>query len=169
MTSYNDSVAMAFSSISVTATVADPTATIRVRVNTGSWQPISSGSLSAALALTQIVPNFNAVDVMVTAQDATTTILYVITVARDAPLSTNANLSGLSSARGLFLLPLIPRLPATAIPFQMLFQVLTVTPTASDPTATIQVRINEGGWQPIISGIASGPLSTTNIVPIPTP
>ena len=74
---YTDSVANAVASVTVTPTVTESHATITVN-----GVAVTSGSPSAALPL---IVGDNTVTVVVTAQDATTTKTYTITVTRAAP------------------------------------------------------------------------------------
>jgi len=82
-TSYAAYVSNATGTTTVTAT-ADPSTTLQVRINGGSYAPLSSGIASGSLALN--VGN-NPIDVMVTAQDGTTIKTYTITVNRKPPVS----------------------------------------------------------------------------------
>ncbi|MFN3943098.1 MAG: cadherin-like beta sandwich domain-containing protein [Flavobacterium sp.] len=81
-TTYEASVSNANSSITVTPTVQVAGATLQVRVNGGSYVGVTSGVASGALALN--VGN-NTIEVLVTAQDGTTTKLYTVTVNRAQP------------------------------------------------------------------------------------
>lgn len=81
-TTYVASVSNANSSITVTSTVQVAGATLQVRVNGGSYVGVTSGVASGALALN--VGN-NTIEVLVTAQDGTTTKLYTVTVNRAQP------------------------------------------------------------------------------------
>lgn len=74
-------VANATTSVTVTPTVADATATIQARVNGGGYSSVTSGSPSGALALNV---GANTVDVKVTSQVGTTVTTYSVTVTRDA-------------------------------------------------------------------------------------
>ena len=76
---YTASVANATTSVTVTPTKNDINATIQVRVNGGSYAAVASGSPSSALSLNV---GSNAIDVLVTAQDGTTTKTYTITITR---------------------------------------------------------------------------------------
>lgn len=67
-------------SITVTPTAAQANATIEVRVNGGSYSPVTSGSPSGTLALNV---GSNTIDIQVTAQDTTTIKVYTVTVTRD--------------------------------------------------------------------------------------
>jgi len=88
-TVYTASVSNATSSITVTPTVADATATVQVRVNGGSFASVTSGSPSGSLALTNVYPSTNTVDVKVTAQDGVTIKTYTVTVTRRATQTIN--------------------------------------------------------------------------------
>jgi MBG domain (YGX type)/Cadherin-like beta sandwich domain len=83
-TSYTASVSNATSSMTVTPSAADGTATIQVRVNGGSFATVTSGSPSGSLALTNVYPSTNTIDVKVTAQDTVTIKTYTVTVTRRA-------------------------------------------------------------------------------------
>ena len=79
---YVATVASVFSSITVTPTVTQANATVGVRVGgSGAFSPVTSGTASGALALT---PGANTLEVLVTAQDGTTTRTYTVTVTREA-------------------------------------------------------------------------------------
>jgi hypothetical protein len=96
-TAYTASVSNGTTSITVTPTRAQANATIEVRVNTGTYAAVTSGSPSAALALNL---GSNTVDVRVTAQDGTTQKTYTVTVTRMAaptvtsPTATNITATG---------------------------------------------------------------------------
>ena len=89
---YSDVVTNATTSVTVTPTVADATATIKVNGTT-----VASGSPSGAIALA--VGSGNVINVVVTAQDGTTIKTYTITVTRAAiidlaiAMSHNGNLA----------------------------------------------------------------------------
>lgn len=82
VTSYSSTVASTIASLTITPTVADATATVQVKVNTGNYTALTSGTASAALALNY---GSNTLTVLVTAQDGTTTKTYTLTVNRDLP------------------------------------------------------------------------------------
>ncbi|MES2653155.1 MAG: YDG domain-containing protein [Bacteroidota bacterium] len=93
---YTASVPNATTSTSVTPTLADAGATVQVRINSGTYTTVTSGSPLAGLALN--VGN-NPIDITVTAQDGTTTKTYTITVARAAAplISTSGTLTAMST------------------------------------------------------------------------
>ena len=78
-TSYTATVLKASSTLTVTPTAAESHATLQVRVNGGSYASVTSGSASGSLSLNL---GDNPVDVLVTAQDGTTTKTYTTTVTR---------------------------------------------------------------------------------------
>lgn len=129
--SYDASVAYSASSVRITATVADNTATLKVNNVT-----TSSGAASAAINLA--VGN-NTVTVKVTAQDGSTQGIYTITITRATP-SIIADLSNLGISAGT----LSPSFSAATLGYTAsvihLTPSITMTPTALDSTATIKVN-----------------------------
>jgi hypothetical protein len=79
VTDYTANVLHSVTSIALTATCADPTATLQVRVNGGAFSNVLSGQTSPPLALNV---GTNLIDIKVTAQDFTTTKIYTIAVTR---------------------------------------------------------------------------------------
>jgi len=152
-TGYTVNVANSVRSTTVTPTVVDPDATIKVNGTT-----VASGTASAAIALPLGASTIN---IAVTASDGTTTKTYVITVNR--PKSNNDNLSSLRISAGL----LIQGITANDYTVSVSNNItsMKVTPTAADAEATIAVN---GASVP--SGSASGPIAlsvgttTINIV-----
>ena len=129
---YADSVANAVSSITVTSTVADATATVKVNGTT-----VVSGSASGAIAL---VVGANPISIAVTAQDGTTVQTYTVTVNRAGALSNNANLGALAISAG----SLVPAFSSATLVYADAVangvSTITVTPTVADATATVKVN-----------------------------
>ncbi len=129
---YTDAVPNATTSISVTAMLADPNAT-----QTINGAPVPNGGTSAPIALN---PGANAIPVIVTAQDGTTTQTYTITVNRAGPLSNNAALSNLVVSAG----SLTPSFATATLNYTDSVSNATtsinVTPTTADANATIKVN-----------------------------
>jgi uncharacterized repeat protein (TIGR02543 family) len=129
-TSYTATVANSVSSITVTPTRNQVNATIAVN-----GAPVTSGSPSNEIALSV---GSNTVNVVVTAQNGTTTSTYQVTVTRAAPsASADASLSALSVSSGT----LSPEFASgdTSYTATVAFSVatgFTVTPTKSDSNAT---------------------------------
>ena len=95
-TSYTATVANDQTHVKLTPTVDDTgKAMVGVRKGTsGNFAMVTSGSASSAIALSV---GSNTLVVRVTAEDTTTTKDYTVNVTRQAALSTNANLSGLTA------------------------------------------------------------------------
>jgi len=128
-TSYTATVSNSTSSITVTPTTATALQSIKVNGIT-----VTSGTASASLPLS--VGN-NTITTVVTAQDGTTTKTYTTTITR---ISNNANLAGLTLSEGA-LSPVFAA-ATTSYTSSVVNAVtsVTVTPTVSDATATIQVN-----------------------------
>ena len=146
-TTYTADVAATVSSITVTPTATEDVATITV-----DGSPTTSGSASASISLTG---GDNAVSVVVTAEDRTTTRTYTVTVTR-AGLSDDATLSALTLSAGT-LAPAFATATATyTADVEATVTSITVTPAASEDAATITV---DGA--PTTSGSASASISLT--------
>ncbi len=78
---YTASVGHGTASITTTPTVADTNATVQVRVNGGSYAPVTSGSPSGPLALNV---GANPIDVQVTGEFGAPVLTYTVTVTRAA-------------------------------------------------------------------------------------
>jgi len=148
---YTASVTNATSSVIVTPTVTDVTATVQVRVNSGSYSSVTSGSASSALALNA---GSNTIDVLVSAEDGSTSKIYTITVTRAQ--SSNADLSALALSSGT----LSPTFAAATTSYTASVTnattSITVTPTKSDANASITVN-----GSAVTSGSASGSIALT--------
>ncbi len=144
-TSYTAEVAYAIPSITVTATVSGLNASLTIK-----GTPVTSGAASDSIALS---PGNNRIDVVVTAEDGTTTKTYTVTVNRIAA-STNANLAGLSLSSGT----LSPGFAAdttsysTEIPYSI--SSITVTPVVAGLNAKVKVN-----GTTVVSGTASSSLN----------
>ncbi len=143
---YADAVANGVSTITVTSTVADATATVKVNGTT-----VASGGTSGAIAL---IVGANPITVVVTAQDGTTIQTYTVNVNRAGALSNNANLSALTMSAG----SLVPVFASATLAYTdavaNAVTSITVTPTVAQPNATIKVN-----GVTVASGSASGAIS----------
>ncbi len=152
-TSYTATVSNATSSITVTPTRNQANATIQARVNGGTYSSVTSGSASGSLALNV---GTNTVDVLVTAQDGTTTKTYTTTVTRQ---SNDASLSAMSISAGT----LTPSFASGTITYTATVPYtsssITVTPTRNEANAIIQARVNSGSFSAVTSGSPSGSLA----------
>ncbi|MCP8939836.1 cadherin-like beta sandwich domain-containing protein [Alsobacter sp. SYSU M60028] len=144
VTAYAVSVANGVTSLTVTPTVTDATATVAVN-----GVAVASGAASQAIALNG---GQNTVRVVVTAQDGATTTTYTVTVTR-AP-SAAATLQGLSLSAG----GLSPAFAAgtTAYTANADNQTSSTTVIATVADATATVKINNTA---ATSGIAFGPVA----------
>ena len=130
-------------------------ATLQIRLNGGSYSATSSGSASSTLALNV---GSNTVDVLVTAQDGTTTKTYTITATKAAPSSV-ATLSTLTTTAGTLTPGFASGTTSYTASVPGTTTSVTVTPTRTEPNATIQVRVNGGSYASVTSGSASGALA----------
>ena len=155
---YTASVDNSVTQVTVTPTASDSLATITVNGNT-----VTSGNGYIVTGLTVGEPN--TVTVIVTAQDSTTKT-YIITLTRAASLSGNADLGGLTISSGT----LSPQFSSSDITYtasvdNSVTQV-TVTPTASDSSATITVNGNTvtSGTGHIVIGLIAGEPNTVTVI-----
>ena len=155
---YTASVDNSVTQVTVTPTASDSSATITVNDNT-----VTSGNGYIVIGLTAGEPN--TVTVIVTAQDSTTKT-YIITLTRAASLSDNADLGGLTISSGT----LSPQFSSSDITYtasvdNSVTQV-TVTPTASDSSATITVNDNTvtSGNGYIVIGLTAGEPNTVTVI-----
>jgi uncharacterized lipoprotein YajG len=133
-TTYSVSVANAVTSITVTGTKADSTAT--VSANNGVAQDLIVGA--------------NTITITVTAQNGTTVKNYVVTVTRAAPISTNADLSALTVSSGTLSTAFSAETTAYSVSVANAVTSITVTGTKADSTATVSA--NNGVAQDLIVG-----------------
>ena len=146
---YTASVDNSVTQVTVTPTASDSSATITVNGNT-----VTSGT---GYIVTGLTVGTTTVTVIVTAQDSTTKT-YTITLTRAAALSGNADLGSLTISSGT----LSPQFSSSDITYtasvdNSVTQV-TVTPTASDSSATITVNDNTvtSGTGYIVTGLTVG-------------
>jgi tRNA threonylcarbamoyladenosine modification (KEOPS) complex Pcc1 subunit len=143
---YTDSVPNGTTSVTVTPTTADTSASVTVNGNT-----VTSGQASGAISLNV---GDNVITVVVTAQDLTTTQTYTITVNRAGLLSNNADLSALAISAGT----LSPSFAANQLDYTDAVPnattSVTVTPTTADGNASVTVNGNT-----VTSGQASGAIN----------
>jgi len=142
--SYTASVGNATTALTVTPTVADATA--RVTVN---GVTTTSGNSSSAIAL---AVGANTIQILVTAQDATTTRTYTITVTRaGSPIS---DLSALAVSDGTLSPAFAPSTSGYTTSIPAATASITVTPTVAEPNATVTVD-----GEAVASGSASDPVA----------
>jgi formylglycine-generating enzyme required for sulfatase activity len=134
-------VAHGVSSLTVTPTVADSTATVKVNNVT-----VTSGTASGSVNL-NVGPN--TITVVSTAQNGTTTKTYTITVTRAA--SANADLSNIALSSGTLTPTFASGTTTYTASVAHGVSSLTVTPTVADSTAVVKVNNVT-----VTSGTASG-------------
>lgn len=155
VTDYSSFVANAISSTTVSPTVADSDARIEVALRFGKFSPVASGAASSPLALNI---GSNQIDIRVTAKDGTTQTVHTLTVHREAPAISNATLSALQSSAGSLDPAFSPERSFYTLRVDEEITSATVTPTASEAAATIEVQINGGTLIPVPSGAPSASL-----------
>ena len=144
-TGYTATVGYGVSSITVTPTVADSGATVKVNNVT-----VASDSASGPIAL---IVGLNTITTVVTAANGVTTNTYSTTVTRSAP-SSNANLSNLVPSTGTLSPSFASGTASYAATVGYTASSLTVTPTVADSGATVKVNNVT-----VASGAASGAIS----------
>ncbi|PWK13487.1 cadherin-like beta sandwich domain-containing protein [Tumebacillus permanentifrigoris] len=142
-TSYTASVGNSVSSLDVTPTVADSTATVKVN---------GSAATSGSASSVPLNVGSNTITVLVTAQDGSTQKSYTVTVTRAA--SVNANLSNLTISQGTLSPGFASETTTYTASVGNTVTNLTVTPTVADSTATVEVN-----GVAVTSGNASSPIS----------
>ena len=143
-TAYTQAVDHDVTSLTVTPTVADATATVTVN-----GSPVVSGNASSAVTLN--VGN-NIITTIVTAEDGTTKKTYAVTVTRAG--SAIADLSGLVLSTGALTPAFATGTTAYTQAVKNNVASLTVTPSVADATATVTVNGNA-----VVSGNASGAIA----------
>jgi hypothetical protein len=148
---YTATVPYSTSSINITPTVNESHATVKVNGVTATSGSPSTVSLSVGA---------NAIPVLVTAQDGSTTKTYTITVTRTAA-ATVSTLSNMVLSDGT----LSPSFASGTISYSASVPYttssITVTPTKTNSFASIQVQVNGGGYSTVASGSPSSSLSLT--------
>ena len=153
---YTDAVPYGTASLTVTPTVNESHATVQVKLNSGAFASVPSGSASGALA----VPAYGStstVTVRVTAQNGATQD-YTIQVSQAAP-SSDATLQGLAVSGASLSPAFAPATVAYAATLSNGTPSFTVTPTVTESHATVQVKQDSGSFAIVASGTASGPLA----------
>ncbi len=150
--SYVSNVSSNIDSVTVTAELSYSLSTIHVQVNGGEWYEVDDGSPSAPLSLNT---GDNTVSIRVTSEEGSPQKTYSIDIYRQ---SGNAALSGLSINNGTLKPSFNPAILNYTDTVSRTDTSVTVTPTADDLNASIQIRNNEGEWQGVASGVPSNQL-----------
>jgi hypothetical protein len=152
--SYSATVEYPLSSTSIVPVAGVASNKIEVRINSGAYSEVLSGSASGQLALNV---GINVIDIRVTDAGGISTI-YTVTVARSAP-RTNADLSSLLLSAG----DLTPSFVSTATFYTIVLvnpgNSIVITPSSADTAATVDVRANSGAFSRVTNGSQSAPLS----------
>nr|WP_275901098.1 cadherin-like beta sandwich domain-containing protein [Paenibacillus periandrae] len=138
------------SSLAITPTLSDPTgAAVYVRINGGNDTQVSSGNPVSV----PLIVGSNTVEVKVLAQDTAVAKIYTLSVERLK--NSDAGLSSLSVSTGN--LAFSPQVTDYSLTVSQSIYELTVKPvlSAGNSAATIQVRINGGGYVTVQSGMDS--------------
>ena len=143
-TSYSITVPTTASSISFTPRTANPSATVRVN-----GALVTSGSASAAIPLAY---GSNSIIIVGTAADGITTLTYSLLVTRTLP-STDASLASLVLGTGTLSPSFNTNTGAFRISLSEETSSLTLTPTTTEPNATLTVN-----GSPLASGATSAPI-----------
>ncbi|WP_025846677.1 cadherin-like beta sandwich domain-containing protein [Paenibacillus ehimensis] len=150
-TSYTASVPYTTSSLSLTGMLDDRAATFVV-----------NGTLPADGTAFGPIPlnvGSNTITVHTTSYDGTANKTYTITVMRAEP-GTNSQLSALSVSGSKLSPPFQPNLLGYVLAdVGYATREMTVTPTAADSAATVQLRVNEGDFITVSSGLPSQPIA----------
>lgn len=143
-TIYTETVPNATASMTVTAILSDPTASLTVN-----GVSVPSGSASGAIALSI---GSNSITVLVTAQDTVTTKTYTLNVTRSASgLSNDAALSSLSTSVSNLVPSFTGNNPNYSVGVSYLVSGIQLIPTVQESHATVTVN-----GTPVTSGTASG-------------
>ncbi|MFF2158146.1 cadherin-like beta sandwich domain-containing protein [Paenibacillus chitinolyticus] len=152
-TSYTAGVANNVTSVDVTPTLADGTATVKLN-----GSAVASGSTSSL----PLIVGANTITVLVTAQDGTTQKTYTVTVTRAAPLSTNANLNNLTLSAGTLNPSFASGTTSYTAGVANNVSSVDVTPTLADGTATVKVNgstVASGSTSPISLSVGANTIT----------
>ena len=144
-TNYTASVSNATTSITVSPTVNQPNATVKVN-----GTAVTSGSASGAITLSV---GSNTINTVITAQDGTTIKVYTITVTR---ISVDATLSNLAISSGSLSSAFASATTSYTASVSNAISSITVTPTVNQVNATVTVN-----GTAVTSGSASGAIALT--------
>lgn len=148
---YDVFVPQATESVSLTAAVADESATLEVRKGFADFVSLESGTASVPIELEE---GANRIDLRVIGEGGVTTAIYSVEVVRGAVETSDANLASLQARSGV----LSPPFSQGRAHYEFVADAqggdLAIIPTAAESTASIRVRINDGDFQTGSSGSA---------------
>ncbi len=151
-TVYTTTVLSSSSVVTVTPTSNEPNATIRLNVNGGTYFATNNGSPSTGLVLNN---GNNTINVLVTAQDGTTTKTYNITVNKPTNV---ADLFALTISTGTLSPTFVGGIINYTVSLPNGTSGITVRPTIAVNGATIRVNINGGSFSVVNNGANSATL-----------
>ena len=143
-------------STTISASAADPDSSIELRSNFGGFAPLVSGEASESLPLNVGV---SSIDVRVVGIDRVESSLYSIAIVRQEVAESDANLASLVISSGTLSPAFLSSSTVYGVTLKNDVNIATVTPTASNPDATIEMRVNEGELMMGASGEESGPIT----------
>lgn len=153
---YHTPVANLTSLVSLVATAKNPAAQIELRSNLGDYVPLTGGQTSPDIPL-QV--GANRIDLRVTSETGNNAKIYSVVVYRDSPAGSDATLFSLTTSEGT-LTPVFSRGRLVyAMPLSDATSTLQVTPTASNPGATLRIRANDSAYVSTSTGVASAPVT----------
>ena len=144
--SYTCLVANNISNINITPVVDDVLATLKIRINNGTYTNVSSGSASS---ITGLNIGSNTVDIKVTARDNVTTKVYTIVIYRSA--YGNAKLSNINLIGNSYTPAFHPDTMNYSTSVLFGINKVKLSPTISDTSSKIKIRINNGAFSSINS------------------
>lgn len=150
-TEYTVSVPNSVTTFSVTPTLSNTTATMRVNFNVGSFTTITSGTASQDYILRT---GSNSIEIRVTAEDGTTVKVYTIFITRAT--SNDASLSALTMSSGTLSPIFSPNTTTYSANVLSSVGVVTFTATASELNASLRIRINGNPYIFTNNGSPSG-------------
>jgi hypothetical protein len=154
LTSYSVAVAAAVSNTRVRVFTEDLQATVELRINLGAYAALVSGDASPSLLLHA---GDNLIEVKVTAENGSDKT-YSLTVRRGEPAATNTDLDALTISAGSLNPAFTPAVRAYSILVGNTTSSITITPSAVDPEAVLEVAGSFGAFRLVPSGTASSPL-----------
>ncbi|HCL56181.1 MAG TPA: hypothetical protein DHW82_04130, partial [Spirochaetia bacterium] len=154
---YTAAVPNTVTSITLTPVKDHANAVLQMKVNSGTWESIESGTASRAVSLNEGV---NTIAVKVTAENTTTVKTYTMVITREAGVvSTNANLSSLSLS-GISLSPVFSNAQLSyTVSVANAVSSFSLTAVKENAAASIQMRVNSGNWIPVASGTPTSSVS----------
>ncbi len=151
--SYSVTLSNNIATLSVTPTSTQQGVKIEVRNSGGAWSIVASGAASQAMP---VAVGDNTIEIRVTAQDGSTIKTYAILAHK---LSATALIASLTVAPGILAPVFDQNTNAYSVVLPNANTAITVTPTALHQSSLIEVNINGGTWQSVVSGATSSNMS----------